>query len=228
MSPTATAGCLFVLNSHGVVARVLRGGDINGPWDMTALDQGDRAVLFVTNVLNGTVAAKGAVVNRGTVARIDVALSDDHAPTVRDERIVASGFAEHTDPNALVIGPTGVALAPNGTLYVADTASNRISAIPDALHRRNTAFTGTDVTSNGALNGPLGMALAPNGDILAVNGGDGNIVETTPAGAQVATKLLDSSGMPPGSGALFGLAVAPDGKSLYFVDDATNTLNRLH
>src|SRR4029077_16840879 len=66
---TATAGCLFVLDSHGHVARVIRGNKINGPWDMTAADRKDEAVLFATNVLNGTVAARGKVVNRGTVVR---------------------------------------------------------------------------------------------------------------------------------------------------------------
>jgi hypothetical protein len=35
---------------------------------------------------------------------------------------------------------------------------------------------------------------------------------------------LDSSGNPPGAGALFGLVVV-QGQGLYFVDDATNTLN---
>ncbi len=195
---------------------------------MTALDQRNGAVLFVTNVLNGTVAGNGAVVNHGTVVRIELSLHGDDAPRVRSERIIGSGFAERTDPNALVLGPTGVVLARNGTLYVADTLSNRIAEIPDALHRNHSAFAGTDVTSNGALNGPLGMAIAPNGDVLTVNGVDGNAVETTPAGAQVATKLLDNTGTPPGNGALFGLAVAPNRTSLYFVDDATNTLNLLH
>lgn len=227
-SATATAGCLFVIDSHGDVARVIRGGDINGPWDMTALDQGNRAELFVTNVLNGTVAGNGAVVNHGTVVRIELSLSDNHAPRLRRERVIGSGFAERTDPNALVVGPTGDALAPDGTLYVADTASNRIAAIPDAVRRHRSALAGNDVTSNGNLNGPLGMTLAPNGNIVTVNGGDGNAVETTPDGTQVATKLLDSSGTPPGAGALFGLAVAPNGKSMYFVDDATNFLNLLH
>ena len=72
------------------------------------------------------------------------------------------------------------------------------------------------------------MAIAPNGDILTVNGGDGNIVETTPAGAQVAKFLLDSTGSPAGVGALFGLAVVPDGKGVYFVDNNENQLNIFH
>ncbi len=69
---TATAGCLFVLDAQGRVARTITGGRINGPWDLTALDEGDEATLFVTNVLNGTVAGMGSVVNRGTVVRIEL------------------------------------------------------------------------------------------------------------------------------------------------------------
>ena len=64
--------------------------------------------------------------------------------------------------------------------------------------------------------------------MLSVNGGNGKIVETTPNGRQVATRLLDNSGSPPGSGALFGLAIAPNGNGVYYVDDAVNTLRLLH
>jgi hypothetical protein len=224
---TATAGCLFVLDSSGSVVSVIRDKKINGPWDMTALDQGNRAVLFVTNVLNGTVAANGDLVNEGTVVRMTLDVDHHKAPKVHDEDVIASGFGEHSDPAALVVGPTGLALGSDGTLYVADTVANRIAAIPDAVDRRHSAGTGNDVSANGALNSPLGLTLAPNGDILTVNAGDGLSVETTPAGAQVATKSLDSSGAPPGAGALFGLAVAPNGTSLYFVDDATNQLDLL-
>jgi hypothetical protein len=54
-SATAQAGCLIVLDSMGNVAETMMGALINGPWDMTALDQDTTASLFVTNVLNGTV-----------------------------------------------------------------------------------------------------------------------------------------------------------------------------
>lgn len=124
-----------------------------------------------------------------------------------------------------MIGPTGVGLGRNGVLYVADTVGNRIAAIPDAASRQTSAGTGTTVSENGSLNGPLGLAIGHQGDIVTVNGGDGNLVVTRPDGTQVLTKLLDSSGTPPGAGALFGLAFAPQG--LFFVDDNTNTLNVL-
>jgi DNA-binding beta-propeller fold protein YncE len=61
--------------------------------------------------------------------------------------------------------------------------------------------------------------------LLSVNAGNGEIVESTLTGAQPQWPTIDSSGSPPGAGALFGLAVAPNGKGVYFVDDATNTLD---
>ena len=223
---TAQAGCLIVLNSKGHAVETFSGGPINGPWDMTAVSGDGAATLFVTNVLNGTVAANGGVVNRGTVLRIRLRLPDGGGvPRITNETIVGSGFAERTDPAALVIGPTGVGLASNGTLYVADSLSNRIAAIPNALTREHTAFTGRTVSSGGALNDPLGLAIAPGGDILTVNGNDGNIVETMPGGTQVAVKTLDSA---TGAGTLFGLAIAPGGNGVIFVDDGFNTLNLLH
>jgi hypothetical protein len=228
MASTAKAGCLLVLNDRGVVKETISGHPINGPWDMTALDVGHAADLFVTNVLNGTVAAGGSVVHRGTVVRLRLAIPDVGMPRVLSEQVIGSGFAERTDPAALVVGPTGVGLAQNGTLFVADTVKSRITAIPMAPTRASSAGTGIVISSGGALNGPLGLAVAPNGDILTVNANDGRIVETTPAGRQVAVRLLDSSGSPPGAGTLFGLAVAGNAMGVDFVDDGTNTLNLLH
>jgi hypothetical protein len=221
---TAKAGCLLILNKRGKVVETLSGAPINGPWDMTALDEGDSAQLFVTNVLNGTVKANGRVVNRGTVVRIGLSLPDEGNPVEESRSVIASGFPERTDPAALVIGPTGVGLDEDGTLYVADTLANRIAAIPHAVSRSSDANRGRTVSQNGALNFPLGLGLAPNGNIVVVNGGDGNMVETTPGGSQVAVKTVE----PTGAGTLFGLAVARNIPGVYYVDDGTNALNLLH
>jgi hypothetical protein len=229
MSPTAKAGCLIILDSNGKLVETLNHADgINGPWDLTAVDRGDLSYLFVTNVLNGTVAAGGLEVNRGTVVRIVLHTGGSAAPWVVSSTVIGSGFAERTDPAALVIGPTGDAVSASGTLYVADTLANRIAAIPNAFTRTSSALSGADVSIGGWLNAPLGLTLAPNGDILTVNGGDGRIVETTPSGVQAAFQWLDKSGSPPGAGALFGLVVTPLRNGVYFVDDATNTFGLLH
>jgi DNA-binding beta-propeller fold protein YncE len=184
---TAKAGCLLVLNSEGRVVETFDGHGINGPWDMTAVSKRGISALFVTNVLNGTVAADGKVVHRGTVLRLMVT-----TPAVGLPRLIAA------------------------------------TTIGSALLRQQSAGTGHTVSRNGAIHGPLGLTIAPGGDILTVNSLNGNLVEITPDGRQVAVKTLDRSGSPAGAGALFGLAVAPYGNGVYFVDDATNTLDLLH
>jgi sugar lactone lactonase YvrE len=167
-------------------------------------------------------------VHRGTVLRLRLRFRRGHAPRLLAVTAIGSGFAERTDPGALVIGPTGVGLGRTGTLYVADSATNRITAIPAAVSRRTSAGTGRTVTRNGALRTPLGLAIAPNGNVLSVNGANGKLVEITPGGVQLATRQLDSSGSPRGAGALFGLVVKQRGPGVYYVDDATNTLRLLH
>jgi hypothetical protein len=236
MSATAKAGCLIVLDSQGNVRETFEHHGINGPWDMTAVSNGNFAELFVTNVLNGTVAAspnpaKPHIVDKGTVLRLDLQMAPYSAPALMSVTTIGSGFPERTDQSALVIGPTGVGLGRDGTLYVADTLRNRIAAIRDATFRTSSDGTGMTVSAGAALNGPLGLAIAPNGDILTVNGGNGKLVETTPGGSQIATRVLDSTPTPPGlpgNGALFGLAVAPHHGGVYFVDDDKNQLNLLH
>ena len=225
------SGCLIVLDSQGNVRETFKGHGINGPWDMTALDLGGITELFVTNVLNGTVAAGGNTVDKGTVLRLLITSGPFGSPRLLNVTRIGSGFTERTDPAALVIGPTGVGLGPDGTLYVADTPNNRIAAIPGAAVRLSEDGTGQTVTTGGALNGPLGLAITPNGNILTVNSGDGKLVEITPSGFQIAVRQLDSTvspGSPPGAGALFGLAVKPHHRAVYFVDDATNTFELLH
>jgi hypothetical protein len=235
----AEAGCLIVLNSMGTVVETIAGGQINGPWDMTSVAFGDFAELFVTNVLNGTVAGDGVsdpttqtghTVYRGTVVRLLVFSTPSIAPKVLTEQVIANGFGEHTDPSALVVGPTGVALGANGTLYVADSVSDRITAVPGAAIRFSSSGPGFTVTAGGLLSGPLGMTLAPNGDILTVNSANSEIVETTPSGQQVDSLDLGNPASPGsdlGGGALFGMTIGAGGSSVLFVDDLNNFLDRL-
>jgi len=227
-SATAQAGCLLVLDSNGNVVETFYGSLINGPWDMTGLDSGSTAELFVTNVLNGTVAANGSVVHGGTVLRLSLDGLNGAMPNLQAITEIGSGFAERTDPAALVIGPTGAGLSPRADLlYIADSLNNRITTIPDPVLRTTSAGTGATLTQGGSLNDPLGLAVTGEGNVYAVNGNNGLLVVTTPDGNQISHRLLDSSGNPPGAGALFGL-VPVRGEGLYYVDDATNTLNLFH
>ena len=221
---TAEAGCLIVLDSWGHVVQTISGPPINGPWDMTAVDQGFGATLFVTNVLNGTVASGETPTDQGTVVRIRVQPRFGRGLRVTSEEVIAEGFPERTDPAALVVGPTGVGLGEEGTLYVADTQDSRIAAVPGALYRQTPQGEGgITVATGGYLNSPLGLTITPNDDILTANGGDGNLVETTPVGAEF--QPFDTGA---GGGGLFGLTVAPRNQGVLFVNDTNNTLELLH
>jgi hypothetical protein len=244
-SATAGAGCLIVLDRLGSVVETFSGSLINGPWDMTAFDGEHEARLFVTNVLNDTVAGNGNVVKEGTVTRLNLKVSASAKPVLESIAVIGSGFPERTDPSALVIGPTGVALRAHcasdrddcedgedgegALLYVADTLSNRIAVIDHPLGRTTSAGIGRTLSAGGSLNGPLGLIVTPRGELLTVNGGDGFITEISPGGAQRATVLLDSTGSAPsqGAGTLFGLVFDP-AHGVYFVDDGTNIVNLLH
>jgi len=226
-SATAQSGCLLVLNSSGQVVETFSGGPINGPWDATVLDEDTIAELFFTNVLNGVVAANGRVVNQATVVRMLLSVSTTSMPQAVLTTVIGSGLPARTDPAALVIGPTGLALSGSGDrLFVNDSLKNRITAISNPLFRTTSAGKGVTISQGKALVDPLGLTIAPNGDLIAANGGNGNLVEVTARGRQIATKLVDTGGgPPPGAGDLFGIVAVP-GK-VYFVDDGTNTLNVL-
>ena len=209
-------GCLIVLDQWGNVRKTIAGYGIDGPWDMTSVSYGNVTDLFVTNVLGG-ILTKHPNANGGTVQRLVITSSPFRTPRVLSSTRIGSGFAAKADPNALVIGPTGVGLGSNGTLYVADSVNNRIAGIPNAVFRHHSDGAGFTLSKGGALNDPLGLVIAPNGHILTVNGADGNMLEFAPWGAQVAKVTVDHNAG--GGGNLFGLAVRPGHDAVYFVDD---------
>ena len=193
---------------------------------MATVTHGSTTTLFVSNVLNGGAKTGVHMIDNSTVVRITLSTGPGMPPQVTDEKVVADEIPWRDDKAALAIGPTGVALASNGTLYVADTLESRIIAIPNAM-TRTTALADNGITL--AVGRPPQSAaraeIAPNGDIITTNAGDGNIVETTPAGKQVAVVAGDAKS---GAGSLFGLVIAQAGMSLVYVDDGLNTLRMLH
>jgi hypothetical protein len=217
---TIQQGSLQILDSSGhVVTTLANAAFLNGPWDATVVDNGSTAMVFVSNVFTGTVT------------RLDLAVSTTGV-TVQSMTQIASGYAHRTDPNALVLGPTGLAYDPStGILYVAATANNAIYGIPNAATRTTDAGKGQLVYRDPQhLHGPLGLVLAPNGDLITANGDAVNfnkhraneLVEFTPQGQFVAQKQVDTMG----SGAAFGIAISTSNQQLHLaaVDDGNNTL----
>ena len=221
-SNTARAGSILVLDRFGRLLGTFSDPNlIDGPWGMTVVDLGNEAILFFTNVLNGTVT------------RLVLELSDDgENAAVRSAITIGSGFQHRPDPAALELGPSGVAFdAANDILYVANSADNTIYAIPSAATRTTSAGTGSVVYDDLVhLHGPLDLAFAPNGDLVVANSDGFNadpnqpseLVEFTIQGKFVAQFSVD-----PNNGGAFGLAIQTLGNVAVraaAVDDNTNQL----
>ncbi|HEX7388669.1 MAG TPA: hypothetical protein VF286_01070 [Acidiphilium sp.] len=225
---TLGRGCLIVLDSAGKVVKTIASPEIDGPWgNMAAIDNGTKATLFISNIGFGMSAPGQEVLHKATILRLDLAIPAGLPPSVTGATVIGSGFGAKSDASAFAVGPTGLALAHDGTLYVSDSVGNRIVAIPDAATRTTSAGTGTLVTEGGLLKRPLALALAPNGDLLVTNALNGQVVEIDPrTGTQRGARWIDhdEAQTPPGNGDLFGIAMKPDGSGFYYVQDDTNTL----
>jgi hypothetical protein len=220
---TLGQGSLILLNKFGQqIATFSNQQFLDGPWDLTVVDHGSTASLFVSDVLSGTVT------------RIDLFVPlKGNSVVVKDTVQIASGFPFRTDPGALVVGPAGLAYsAKNDVLFVASQDNDTIYAIPHATKSKGDHGTGVAFIQDAThLHGPLGLAIAPNGNLLVANSDTTNvdpnqlseIVEYTPNGKFLAQFSLD----PGTQAAPFGLAInaTPRGLvSLALVNDVTNQL----
>jgi sugar lactone lactonase YvrE len=204
---------------------------------MAVVDNGTNATLFISMAgfaLPGPdvidPATKLPVVRHtATVLRLELAIADGKPPVLVSQTVVADGFSARADRDNFLLGPTGLALAPDNTLYVTDGLDNLITAIPDAVGRTGSAGTGRTVTQGGLLSWPLAMTWSPEGHLLVCNGKDGRLVEVDPvAGKQIYAQWInnDQAQSPPGNGDLFGIAMTPDKAGFYYVMDDVNTLMR--
>ncbi len=212
-------GSLLFLDRNGnPVAPSPYANQLDGPWDLTIDDQGDHALVFVSNVNTGTVTRLNLTVSATSIA-------------VASATVIASGYMVAPNAAALILGPTGLAYDDEADiLYVASTADNAIFAVAHAGSRAGSSGAGKIVAQGGQLRGPLALAFAPNGDLLASNGdavnGDptqpSEIVELTRRGRFVTQFNVD-----PGQGGAFGIGIGRvDRDTVRFVavDDNANDM----
>jgi len=229
-------GCLLVLDANGQLVDSWAGADINGPWgNMAVTDNGSTATLFVSMAgfdvpgpqVRDPATGYPVTIAKATVLRIELAIPPGKPPAIKSRTVVADGFGQRADRDVFLIGPTGLALGADNTLYVSDALGNRIVAIADAMTRTGSAGTGREVTQGGLLQRPLALIMLPNGHLLACNARNGQVVELDPAtGKQLYAQWIDTNQAqsPPGNGDLFGIALKPDGKGFYYVEDDMNTV----
>jgi sugar lactone lactonase YvrE len=126
----------------------------------------------------------------------------------------SAGFADGTGSNARFEYPSGVTVAPNGTIYVADPGNNRIRAINPTTSRVTTlAGNGTFGFANGPgatsqFSEPSGVAVAPNGTIYVADSSSSRIRAINPSTSRVTT--LAGSGTE-------GFADGPSATARFFV-----------
>lgn len=232
---TRGAGCLLVLDANGQLATAWADSNINGPWgNMAVVDNGTSATLFVSMAgfdipgpeVRDPATGYSVTIKKSTVVRLQLTIAAGKPPTVTDETVVANGLPARADRDVFLIGPTGLALI-GDTLYASDALDNQIIAIPNAIARTDSAGMGQVVTKDGLLQRPLALALTADGHLLACNAKNGQLVEIDPASSkQLYAQWIDANQAqsPPGNGDLFGIAMTPDGKGFYYVEDDVNTL----
>lgn len=217
-SDTAQQGSLMIVDKNGdLVANLTDSALLNGPWDLTVLDGGNRALVFVSNALSGTVT------------RIDLRLPARGGVQVASMTQIASGYTHQGDPAAFEIGPTGLVYDhATDTLYVASTGDNAVFAVHNAAHARSDHGTGRVIYQDAAhLHGPLGMTTASDGNLIVANGDAVNpdpanpstLVEFTRRGRFVGQFALSDT-----AGGAFGVASSPDGHYFAAVNDIDNAV----
>jgi len=234
---TKSNGCLIVLDSNGKFINAVSGPKINGPWgNIASIDNGSTAKLFISMAgfdvpgpeVRDNESGFPVTIKKATVLRVELSIPEGKPPVFKSQTVIADGLNARANKDAFMIGPTGLALSQDGkTLYVSDGVGNRVIAIDNATTRTTSAGEGREVTKGNLLQRPLAMTMAPDGHLLVTNAINGQVVEIDPiAGKQVYAQWIDAdqAQSPPGNGDLFGIAMTPDGKGFYYVEDDMNTL----
>ncbi len=235
---TATKGdgCLLVFDASGKLVETWADKNINDPWgNISWHEQGNQATLFISMAgfgLPGPDVLDPAthlpvIKHQATVLRLDLNILNGKPPTIAKETVIGEHYAQRADRDNFLFGPTGTALGNDDTLYVTDGLENAIYAIDHASTRTGAQDTGRMLTQNGLLAWPLAMVITPQNHLIVLNGKNGQAVEVDASnGQQIYAHWLnaDQAQSPPGNGDLFGAALTPDGKGLYYVEDDINAL----
>ncbi len=171
--------------------------------------------------------------NDGSIVRINL------GATFTFDKIAAGLPVNHGVPGQ-ILAPSGLTYdAQRDVLYVVDGAVNAVVAIsgPATIPAGGIVVRGTSITGRFAsrvkvlhvgapLNAPISAALLFNGDLVVGNTGDNRLVEMTPGGHVIGTRIVDTGA----AGAVFGLAASGTSAAttrIYFNDDNTNVVDVL-
>ncbi|MEN9841154.1 MAG: hypothetical protein RL376_954, partial [Verrucomicrobiota bacterium] len=160
----------------------------------------DGATVFVADTSNHVLRRMNTVT--GVVTTVAGAVGE-------------TGLADGTETSARFNTPSGLALAADGTLYVADSGSNRVRKV---VFGSGLAVTVTTVVSG--LSEPVALAINSSGSELYVAETAGNRVRRVPLPS--GTAVLVTGFVNP-----YGLALNPAGTELFVANKESHTLAKI-
>ena len=190
---------------------------------------GDGAFVFQGRPAGLAVAPGGTRFVSGTASRTIWRTDRDGTPAVAFA--AAGGMGEAT--GRTLLGPAGLAVAPGGTLFVADTTGHRVWAIAPTGDRRVVAgsvYGYRDGPSGEALfRYPTDVAIGPDGTCYVADGGNHRIRTISPEGvvATLAGSIYDyGDGRGPDGRFRQPLALDVDADGTCYVADTGNNAVR--
>ncbi len=214
---TAAAGQLFVEGRTAGTQETLRGCDqgVTVEGRVTGLAVGPGGTCFVSDATSGTIRRTHPAAARAV------------AVAGADEVAEAGGRR--------ILGPAGLAVGPDGTLFVADRTGHCVWSIDPTGERRIVAGSGCGYRDGGSdqalFRYPTDVALGPDGTCYIADSGNHRIRTISPDGL-VATHAGSSYDYGDGQGRAarfrqpLGVAIAADG-SCYVADTGNNAIRRV-
>jgi streptogramin lyase len=208
---------------------VLAGNGLRVPLDGTATQAGFSEPFGIVAAPDGTIFVSDA----GHAHRIRRIAPDGRVSTVAGG---VPGFADGDNISAAFRTPSGLALAADGTLYVADTGNHAIRRISPGGTVSTVAGDGTPGSADGParqarFNGPIGIAVAPDGRIVVADTYNDRIRAIDASGT---VTTLAGSGHPGtddgvGEGASFDTpsGITADARGTIYVADTGNGIVRI-
>ncbi len=197
---------------------------------------GDGSPLVLSDPFGVAVAADGSIyfTDAGEYNRIQKITPDGNVTSIAGG---VEGFGDGVADKALFNSPSGLAIAPDGNLIIADTANNRIRRLTPTGQASTVAGDGTagyiDGPANKAqFNAPIGVAVDARGNIYVADSYNDRIRLITPDGQVSTVAGKGTPGYADGdrNSALFdtpsGIVVAND-NSLVVADTGNDRLRRI-
>ena len=207
--------------------------------------------LFISSIMTSTVITRGDIEITGTgifrgngsgltnlpntLGNLGVVSGQSNAVTT----LAGSGsatFADATGAQASFNSPNGLAVAPDGTIYVADYANHRIRKVtPGGVVTTLAGTTSGFADGTGTLasfNSPYDLAIGPDGNIYVADRSNHRIRKVTPGGVVTtlagsgANSFADGTGTAASFNQPTGIAVAPDG-TIYVADTNSHRIRKV-